>query len=623
MTIAKPPSPGIAVRLLVLVLITNLPAVGVALVNAIQTRQAALEEVRNNLRTLARLAADDLAGDIRDAGTLLSILSHMSVVAHAEEPACSTLLQQIASRTQIQATLFVVDAQGQRRCGNLPVSANISYADRDYFQEALKSRELSIGSPVIGRVSKKPVLSIAYPTLDAAGQVQSVIITGLDLEWFAGNLIRGWGRHTEIVLSLWDPEGRVLYRYPDNEKWASTRRLEAPIAQAVLAGKGLRTVEATGLDGVLRVYTLTDIPGERAAGLTLSMGVPRSQLFETANQKLVRTLLLLFLVAGTGLVAAWWLVQNAVRQPVRRLVEASAQLGARDRNIRLAEPFPAGELGWLMAAFNQTAASLQDQRHEIERQQADLIALNADLERRVAARTHALEEVNKELEEFSYSVSHDLRAPLRHIQGYVEMLLEETEGQLSAEAQRYLQIIAAASGEMGELIDKLLEFSRLGRAEMQAISIALDALVQEVLAELEMVTRERHIVWHIAPLPAVIGDPVLLKQVFVNLVGNAVKYSRLRDPAEITVGCAGKEGGRIILFVRDNGVGFDMQYAGKLFGVFQRLHRADEFEGTGIGLANVRRVVARHNGRVWAEAAPNQGATFYFTLQPAVSESTV
>ena len=146
--------------------------------------------------------------------------------------------------------------------------------------------------------------------------------------------------------------------------------------------------------------------------------------------------------------------------------------------------------------------------------------------------------------------------------------------------------------------------------ELQATSVALDPLVQEVLAELEMVIRERRIVWHIAPLPAVIGDPVLLKQVFVNLAGNAVKYSRLRDPAEITIGCAGEKNGRIILFVRDNGVGFDMQYAGKLFGVFQRLHRAEEFEGTGIGLANVRRIIARHDGRVWAMAVPNQGATF-------------
>ena len=623
MTIAKLPAPGIAVHLLVLVLITNLPAVGVALVNAIQTRQAALEEARHDLQILARLAADNLAGDIRDTGTLLSILSPMPVVAHAEEPACSGLLQQIASRTQLQATLFVVDAQGQGRCGNIPVFANISYADREDFQKALKSRELSIGPPVIGRTSKKAVLPVAYPTLDAGGQVQLVIITGLDLERFANNLIHVWDRRTEITLSLWDPRGHVLYRYPDNEKWVSTRRPEAPIARAVLAGKGLRTTEATGLDGVLRVYTLTDIPGEREAGLTLSMGVPKSQLFETANQQLVRTLLLLFLVAGTGLVAAWWLVEHTVRQPVRRLVEASAQLGAGDRNVRLAEPFPAGELGWLMAAFNQTAASLQDQHDEIEHQQADLIALNADLEQRVAARTHALEEVNKELEEFSYSVSHDLHAPLRHIHGYVEMLLEETEGRLSAQAQHYLQIITAASGEMGELIDKLLEFSRLGRAEMQTTGVALDTLVQEALADLEMITHERHIVWHIAPLPPVIGDPVLLKQVFVNLVGNAVKYSRLRDPAEITIDCAGKENGRIILFVRDNGVGFDMQYAGKLFGVFQRLHRADEFEGTGIGLANVRRIIARHDGRVWAEAVPNQGATFYFTLQAAISESTV
>jgi PAS domain S-box-containing protein len=240
---------------------------------------------------------------------------------------------------------------------------------------------------------------------------------------------------------------------------------------------------------------------------------------------------------------------------------------------------------------------------------------------REAEHTKALAVVNQELEAFSYSVSHDLRAPLRHIHGYVEMLQRATDGQLSEKAKHYLKTITDASVEMAQLIDDLLAFSRVGRAEIRGTSIPLGALVHDVIRGLEMATNGRPIVWQIAPLPQVVGDASLLKQVLTNLVGNAVKYTRMRDPAKIEIGCAGEEDGRAVLFVRDNGVGFDMQYAHKLFGVFQRLHRAEEFEGTGIGLATVRRIVARHGGRAWAEGAINDGATFYFTLERSPSAS--
>ena len=225
--------------------------------------------------------------------------------------------------------------------------------------------------------------------------------------------------------------------------------------------------------------------------------------------------------------------------------------------------------------------------------------------------------VNQELEAFSYSVSHDLRAPLRHIHGYVEMLRAATDGQLSDKALRYLRTIGDASLEMAELIDDLLAFSRVGRAEINGTSLDLNELVQDVIRGLEMAITGRSLVWQIAPQPAVIGDASLLKQVLTNLVDNALKYTRTRDPARIEIGCAGEEAGRAVLFVRDNGVGFDMQYAHKLFGVFQRLHRPEEFEGTGIGLATVRRIVGRHGGRVWAEGTLNEGATFYLTLELA------
>jgi signal transduction histidine kinase len=241
----------------------------------------------------------------------------------------------------------------------------------------------------------------------------------------------------------------------------------------------------------------------------------------------------------------------------------------------------------------------------------------ADLNETLLARATQLEAANKELESFSYSISHDLRAPLRHVQGYAQMLTREVEGTLADEPLRYLKTISAASREMGQLIDELLSFSRMGRAEMRESHVELNKLIDAAREKLEFATKDRNIHWNIAELPTVQGDPAMLQQVIANLLDNAVKYTRGRDSAEIEVGRAGEEDGRLVFFVRDNGAGFDMRYAEKLFGIFQRMHRVDEFEGTGIGLASVQRIIIRHGGRAWAEARPNLGATIYFTLNPA------
>jgi light-regulated signal transduction histidine kinase (bacteriophytochrome) len=238
---------------------------------------------------------------------------------------------------------------------------------------------------------------------------------------------------------------------------------------------------------------------------------------------------------------------------------------------------------------------------------------NIALERSVRERTAQLEAANQELEAFSYSVSHDLRAPLRHIDGFAELLNESTDSTLVDSDRHYLKRIISSVKQMNALIDDLLEFSRTGRAEMRSTRVQLPELVEEVIEALQPEIKDRKIVWKKDLPTEVRADPALLRQVFSNLLFNAVKYSRPRDPAVIEIGHT-VEAGEMVFFVRDNGVGFNMDFADKLFGVFQRLHSKEDFEGTGIGLANVRRIIARHGGRTWAEGKIDAGATFYFSL---------
>jgi PAS domain S-box-containing protein len=247
---------------------------------------------------------------------------------------------------------------------------------------------------------------------------------------------------------------------------------------------------------------------------------------------------------------------------------------------------------------------------ERERRAQEIRSLNNELGKRTAQ----LEASNKELEAFAYSVSHDLRAPLRHMAGFSELLQKNISSQVDDKSRRYISTILEASRRMGTLIDDLLAFSRIGRAEAHKSMVGLGQLVEEALAEVRRDTGDREIIWKIGELPAAYGDRSMLRLALVNLISNAVKFTRTRSPAKIEIGSIDQEPDQVGLFVRDNGVGFDMKYTNKLFGVFQRLHAAEAFEGTGIGLATVLRIAHRHGGKAWAEGAIDKGATFYFSV---------
>ena len=238
-------------------------------------------------------------------------------------------------------------------------------------------------------------------------------------------------------------------------------------------------------------------------------------------------------------------------------------------------------------------------------------------DRTLQARVEQVAAANRELEAFSYSVSHDLRAPLRHVVGFSALLEKDTGPQLDDTGRRYIRTITEAAARMGRLIDDLLAFSRMAKSEMVRTDVSLDALVSDVVDEIRGAAADRDVAWIVHPLPTVRGDRAMLRVALVNLLSNALKYTGPRARAEIEIGSRIDKAGEVVVFVKDNGVGFDMTYADKLFGVFQRLHNADRFEGTGIGLASVRRIVQRHGGTAWAESQLDSGATFYVSLPAA------
>jgi PAS domain S-box-containing protein len=248
-----------------------------------------------------------------------------------------------------------------------------------------------------------------------------------------------------------------------------------------------------------------------------------------------------------------------------------------------------------------------------KRREEEIQRLNQEL----AKRSMELESINKELEAFAYSVSHDLRAPLRHMASYTELLQKKASSSLDEKCSHYILMTLDSAKRMGNLIDDLLAFSRIGRAETQKTLFSLTQLVREALTEVRDDTEGRNIAWKIGTLPDFYGDRSMLRLVLVNLISNAIKFTRTRPQAEIEIGCADGNSDDLVVFVRDNGVGFDMKYVNKLFGVFQRLHDSEAFEGTGIGLATVQRIIHRHGGNVWAEGVVDSGATFYFSAPKA------
>ena len=415
-----------------------------------------------------------------------------------------------------------------------------------------------------------------------------------------------------VAGALYDQDGRLFARYPADV--SGDNLPTGPVSDGYRFESGY----AVGAEPVAEA-------GNRRLGT----------LFLKSDMKAVaRTLRLSAAIAlgvmGVSLLAAYLLaaaLQGRISQPILALAESAQAVSTRqDYSVR-APKLGEDELGTLTDAFNQMLGRLGDQDRALRESKEELQRYAAELEQRVEARTHELQDrhealrrnaaelvaANAELDAFSYSVSHDLRAPLRSIDGFSQVLLEDYSDKLDEEGRDSLRRVRAATQRMAALIDDLLKLARVSRAEMRTETVDLTRMAQDIAAELQRTDTARHVDFVITPGLTTQADSRLLRVALENLLRNSWKYTARQPQARVEFGSVDVNGGRAFA-VRDNGAGFDMKYADKLFGVFQRLHSAAEFDGTGVGLATVQRIINRHGGRIWAEGAVDQGATFYFTL---------
>lgn len=608
-------------RLIILVLLLVIPAFGLVLYGNLEQRRIEKAKVRQGAAAISELAGANQEAFIKNTRQLLTTLAQFPfLVLATNRPFCEVHFSNLLKLSPDYVNFGLIEADGTLFCNGVATNVSENLSLLSFFQRVIRTKRFSIGDFQAGRLTAQPELSFGYPVLDDKGGLKRVLFASLKLsllsETVAGVHLPAGGAVTVI-----DRNGTVLAHHPEPEKWVGKSLSGTGVAQRILAQRE-EMFETPGLDGVPRLHAVTPIKEGESPGLFVSVGIPLEVSFAPANQALVRNLIVLGLVAAAVLVGARFYAEQFFLRPVNALVAATHRLAEGDLGARTGRIRGAAELAHLARAFDEMAERLQKRQAEIAQAHEQISRLNEDLERRVKERTAQLEAANQELEAFSYSVSHDLRAPLRHIDGFSDLLTKHLVGSLDDKGKRFLKTISDSAKRMGKLIDDLLVFSRMGRSEMRHATVDLEQLAQEARAELQAQAEGRHVVWKNGGLPGVQGDPAMLRQVFINLLSNALKYSRTRDPAVIETGFEKGRPDEVVIFVRDNGAGFDMRYADKLFGVFQRLHRVEEFEGTGIGLANVRRIILRHGGRTWAEGKVGEGATFFFSL-PATTPSKI
>ncbi len=600
---------GLRARLLGVVLLAVLPLA--ALLLAYAGYENRIEQQRARADVQARLQSDvgtlqDLVAESR--ATLLTF-----GITYAIQSRVWSLAQGNAVRLKAEhpdyALVAVADPEGRIIVSSNGGTGTVNVAAGGFFADAVRTKRLSVSDYQIDPVLRRPTLNVSYPVYDRRGALIGVEYIAFDLAQVRNRLSAARQGFVEILI---DTLGRVVVREPPIAGVEGTVPSSSDLIRAMLA-RTQGSITTAGLDGVTREYFFSPVFEDPQGGLFLTVGYSSDALLADERRTFGLTLAGFGGVALVALFLAWLVGTYSVYRPARVLERAAASMSSGDLTARADISDRSDEFGVLGREFNAMAQAIESQVHELERARGALAALNAELEERVRRRTAELEASNKELEAFAYSVSHDLRAPLRAIDGFSQALLEDYAGKLDEDGADHLRRVRDAASRMGELIDSLLMLSRLTRREMSIADVDLTATAEEAAAALRVEEPSRDVAFTAEPGVHAEGDPTLLRIVLDNLLGNAWKFTAKHPSARVEFGSSERDGQRVY-FVRDDGAGFDMAYAGKLFGAFQRVHGQADFPGIGIGLATTARIVHRHGGRIWAEGEPEKGATFYFTL---------
>jgi signal transduction histidine kinase len=596
---------SIRARLLLLILFATLIPALVSGMQFLERRDSEIAAAQRDLAAAAQRVARVLRDTVRATAQLHYGLSRARDLDTQDKAACSAFLADVLKEHPQYTGILTITPKGDLFCDSLRTGRALHLTDRRYFQQALASENPLAVEPAFGRLTGIAVLQVAYAARRETGEPRFVLLASLNLEKYMQLRAASLPRKTAVI-ALMDGKGTILTWHPDGEKVRGTSIADSPLFRFAREHLDGDVREFTEVGEASRIWAVSALPEFPEAGLHVLVGVSGKDLLAAANRNLGQALSILAIVSLLVFAGAWALVELGVRRQAARIIAAVARFSGGNFGARIGKPYPRGEIGNLMSALDHAFELIQAQRDVIQQ-------LNADLERRVAERTAQLETSNKELEDFTYTVSHDLRTPLRAIDGFSRILEEDYGGKLDDEARRLIGVVRENTRKMGQLIDDLLTFSRLGRNPIAATSINMEALARSALAEIDAPAAAGRARIEIHALPEAWGDPAPIKQVWINLLSNAVKFSGKREQPVIEVS-GRKNAAEIVYCVKDNGVGFDMKYYDKLFGVFQRLHGNDEFPGTGVGLAIVRRIVSRHGGRAWAEGKMGEGAAFYFSL---------
>ncbi|HZV80561.1 MAG TPA: cache domain-containing protein [Geobacteraceae bacterium] len=608
------------VQLLLLALLLAIPAMGIIIYSGLKVRANDYRAAVIESQKLADSLADTQENITREARQFAGLLAELPEVQSGRSDHVQSILTKILKNNPQYQNILIADASGNVWASAIPINKGYSVADRLYFKAARTTLRFSAGEYVVSRSTSKPTLHMATP-LVSKGKFNGTVILSIDLDVMRSILGRSQlpananyilADRSGIIIS----RGKALGENVGNPiKSDDLRKMEK--------GPDRHSYEFTRKDGERRIVTYRKLrlEGEQAPYMYVRAGMSLKEAVGAANRQLFYNLATLTPFVILSCMIVIFIGKRSIADRVEKLQEAAHRIADGDLDVRVAPLVQGGEFGELAIAFDHMANRLAENLTEIRQAQHQIKRLNADLEQKVARRTAQLEALLKEQEAFSYTVSHDLRAPLRHISGFSAILNEELGDTISPQCRSYLQRIDAASFKMGGLIDALLEFSRINREEMNLEMVDLGKIAAEIVVMLSETEPEREVEVVIADDLAAKVDATLLRMALQNLLGNSWKYTSKKPAARIELGKTMLEGEEVF-FVRDNGVGFDMAYKDKLFAVFQRLHGGD-YEGTGIGLATVERIIQRHGGRIWAEGKVGEGAIFYFTLPNTAARSTI